>query len=55
MPQVPAAARSVVPHIIDAAWQSELVAWVTGRSTLGDAYLRLEEVIRVVLAPYAAA
>jgi AcrR family transcriptional regulator len=53
MPEVPLAARGVVPHIIDAAWQSELVAWVTGRSTLGDAYLRLEEVIRLVLAPYA--
>lgn len=54
MPEVPLAARSVVPHIIDAAWQSELVAWVTGRSTLGDAYLRLEQVIRLVLAPYVA-
>ncbi|MFC1411307.1 TetR/AcrR family transcriptional regulator [Streptacidiphilus sp. N1-12] len=52
MPEVPLAARSVLPHIIDSAWQSELVAWVTGRSTLGDAYLRLEEVIRLVLAPY---
>ena len=52
MPEVPASAREVVPHIIDAAWQSELVAWVTGRSTLGDAFQRLEAVIRLVLAPY---
>jgi hypothetical protein len=44
----------VVPHLIDAAWQSELVAWVTGRSTLADAFARLEEVIRLVLAPYGA-
>ncbi|MBF9066551.1 TetR/AcrR family transcriptional regulator [Streptacidiphilus fuscans] len=54
MPEVPPTARSVVPHIIDAAWQSELVDWVTGRSTLGDAFARLEEVIRLVLAPYVA-
>ncbi|WP_370095409.1 TetR/AcrR family transcriptional regulator [Streptacidiphilus sp. MAP12-20] len=54
MPELPAAARLVVPHIIDAAWQSELVGWVTGRTTLADAYARLEEAIRLVLAPYAA-
>jgi AcrR family transcriptional regulator len=47
-------ARQVVPHIIDSAWQGELVAWVTGRSTLADAFVRLEEVIRLVLAPYGA-
>ncbi|WP_143094495.1 TetR/AcrR family transcriptional regulator [Streptacidiphilus jiangxiensis] len=54
MPDVPPAAREVVPHLIDAAWQSELVAWVTGRSTIADAFARLDEVIRLVLAPYGA-
>jgi hypothetical protein len=38
--------------VIDSAWQGELIAWVTGRTTLTDAYRRLEEVIRLVLAPY---
>jgi AcrR family transcriptional regulator len=52
LPDLPATAQGVLPHVIDSAWQGELIAWVTGRTTLTDAYRRLEEVIRLVLAPY---
>jgi len=54
LPELPDPARSVVPHLIDSAWQGELIAWVTGRTTLADAYRRLEDVIRLLLAPYLA-
>lgn len=52
MPELPSEDRTVVPHLIESAWDGELVAWVTGRSTLADACARLESVIRLVLAPY---
>ncbi|MEU6237372.1 TetR/AcrR family transcriptional regulator [Kitasatospora sp. NPDC047058] len=50
--EVPAAASDLVRHIVGHAWQGELTAWVTGRTTLGDARRRLEDVVRLVLAPY---
>jgi AcrR family transcriptional regulator len=49
LPELPPPVDSVVPHLIDSAWQGELIAWVTGRATLADAYRRLEEVIRLLL------
>ena len=53
MPDVPPAAGAVLPLLIDSAWTSELVAWVTGRTTLADAFVHLDEMIRLLLAPYA--
>ncbi|QMU76217.1 TetR/AcrR family transcriptional regulator [Streptacidiphilus sp. PB12-B1b] len=53
MPEVPPSAGTVLPMLIDSAWHSELVAWVTGRNTLADAFLHLDEIIRLLLAPYA--
>ncbi|MFC5663275.1 TetR/AcrR family transcriptional regulator [Kitasatospora misakiensis] len=50
--EVPAAASDLVRHIVGHAWQGELTAWVTGRTTLGDARRRLEDVVRLVLTPY---
>lgn len=50
--EVPAAASDLVRHIVGHAWQGELTAWVTGRTTLGDARRRLEDVVRLVLNPY---
>ncbi|MEV7928015.1 TetR/AcrR family transcriptional regulator [Kitasatospora sp. NPDC088779] len=50
--EVPAAASDLVRHIVAHAWQGELTAWVTGRTTLGDARRRLEDVVRLVLNPY---
>jgi AcrR family transcriptional regulator len=55
MPDVPPAAGAVLPLLIDSAWTSELVAWVTGRTTLADAFVHLDEMIRLLLAPYAPA
>jgi AcrR family transcriptional regulator len=55
MPEVPPSASRVLPMLIDTAWHSELVAWVTGRNTLADAFLHLDEIIRLLLAPYAPA
>ncbi|MFB6891109.1 TetR/AcrR family transcriptional regulator [Kitasatospora sp. NPDC056327] len=52
--EVPAAASDLVRHIVGHAWQGELTAWVTGRTTLGDARRRLEDVVRLVLTPYEA-
>ena len=52
MAQVPSAAGDLVRHVVGHAWQGELTAWVTGRSTLGDARRRLEDAVRLVLAPY---
>jgi AcrR family transcriptional regulator len=52
MPEVPASATKVLPQLIDAAWHNELVAWVTGRTTLADAFVHLDETIRLLLAPY---
>lgn len=52
MPDVPASVRDVVQHIVGNVWQGELTAWVTGRTTLGDARRRLEDVIRLLLTPY---
>jgi AcrR family transcriptional regulator len=52
MPEVPASASKVLPQLIDAAWHNELVAWVTGRTTLADAFLHLDETIRLLLSPY---
>jgi AcrR family transcriptional regulator len=54
MPDLPPAARDVVPHIVGNVWQGELTAWVTGRTTLRDARRRLEDVVRLVLTPYEA-
>ena len=53
LPEVPASASTMLPMLIDSAWHSELVAWVTGRNTLADAFLHLDEIIRLLLAPYA--
>ena len=55
MPEVPASASTMLPMLIDSAWHSELVAWVTGRNTLADAFVHLDEIIRLLLAPYASA
>lgn len=52
MSEVPASAGELVRHIVGHAWQGELTAWVTGRTTLDDARRRLEDVVRLVLAPY---
>ncbi|MFI6443861.1 TetR/AcrR family transcriptional regulator [Kitasatospora sp. NPDC050543] len=52
MAEVPPAASDLVRHIVGHAWQGELTAWVTGRTTLGDARRRLEDVVRLVLTPY---
>ncbi|KJK60102.1 TetR/AcrR family transcriptional regulator [Saccharothrix sp. ST-888] len=54
MAQVPPGAGDVVRHIVGHAWQGELTAWVTGRTTLDDARRRLEDVVRLVLTPYEA-
>ena len=55
LPEVPASASTVLPLLIDSAWHSELVAWVTGRNTLADAFVHLDQIIRLLLAPYASA
>ncbi|WP_407911209.1 TetR family transcriptional regulator [Kitasatospora sp. NE20-6] len=55
MVEVPAHDGDVVRHIVGHAWQGELTAWVTGRTTLDDARRRLEDVVRLVLTPYEAA
>lgn len=55
MAEVPPGAGDVVRHIVGHAWQGELTAWVTGRTTLDDARRRLEDVVRLVLTPYEAA
>ncbi|MFD9127388.1 TetR family transcriptional regulator [Kitasatospora sp. NPDC059571] len=55
MIEVPPTAGDVVRHIVGHAWQGELTAWVTGRTTLDDARRRLEDVVRLVLTPYEAA
>ncbi|WP_431681757.1 TetR family transcriptional regulator [Kitasatospora sp. KL5] len=55
MVEVPPSAGDVVRHIVGHAWQGELTAWVTGRTTLDDARRRLEDVVRLVLTPYEAA
>ncbi|WP_345699932.1 TetR/AcrR family transcriptional regulator [Kitasatospora terrestris] len=52
MPELPAASGELVRHIVGHAWQGELTAWVTGRTTLDDARRRLEDVVRLVLAPH---
>ncbi len=43
----------MAPHTLSVykrqAWQGELTAWVTGRTTLDDARHRLEEVVRLLL------
>ncbi|MER8182075.1 TetR/AcrR family transcriptional regulator [Kitasatospora sp. NPDC094015] len=52
MSEVPASAGELVRHIVGHAWQGELTAWVTGRTTLDDARRRLEDVVRLVLTPY---
>ncbi|MFJ5229810.1 TetR/AcrR family transcriptional regulator [Kitasatospora sp. NPDC088391] len=52
LPEVPPASGELVRHMVGHAWQGELTAWVTGRSTLDDARTRLEEMVRLVLAPY---
>ncbi|GAA2148579.1 hypothetical protein GCM10009760_40790 [Kitasatospora kazusensis] len=51
MAQHPSPGGDLVRHIVGHAWQGELTAWVTGRTTLDDARHRLEEVVRLVLAP----
>ncbi|GAA1126158.1 hypothetical protein GCM10009663_75730 [Kitasatospora arboriphila] len=55
MSEVPPSTGDVVRHIVGHAWQGELTAWVTGRTTLDDARRRLEDVVRLVLTPYEAA
>ncbi|MFI9272702.1 TetR/AcrR family transcriptional regulator [Kitasatospora sp. NPDC052896] len=55
MSDVPPAESDLVGRIVAHAWQGELTAWVTGRATLGDARRRLEDVVRLVLAPYGTA
>ncbi|MBC3841732.1 TetR/AcrR family transcriptional regulator [Streptacidiphilus sp. 4-A2] len=55
MPELPESASAVLPLLIDSAWHSELVSWVTGRNTLADAFVHLDEIIRLLLAPYAPA
>lgn len=55
MTEVPPSTGDVVRHIVGHAWQGELTAWVTGRTTLDDARRRLEDVVRLVLTPYEAA
>ncbi len=55
MAEVPPTESALVSQIVAHAWQGELTAWVTGRATLGDARRRLEDVVRLVLAPYGAA
>ncbi|MEV8094641.1 TetR family transcriptional regulator [Streptomyces sp. TLI_235] len=55
MTEVPPSQGDVVRHIVGHAWQGELTAWVTGRTTLDDARRRLEDVVRLVLTPYEAA
>ncbi|MEV4555381.1 TetR/AcrR family transcriptional regulator [Kitasatospora sp. NPDC049285] len=52
MPEVPPASAELVRHMVGHAWQGELTAWVTGRTTLDDARSRLEEMVRLVLTPY---
>lgn len=52
MVEVPPRDGDVVRHIVGHAWQGELTAWVTGRTTLDDARRRLEDVVRLVLTPY---
>ncbi|MDH6128412.1 TetR/AcrR family transcriptional regulator [Kitasatospora sp. GP82] len=54
MAQVPSGAGDLVRNIVGHAWQGELTAWVTGRTTLDDARRRLEDVVRLVLTPYEA-
>lgn len=55
MAQVPPTESALVGQIVAHAWQGELTAWVTGRATLADARRRLEDVVRLVLAPYGTA
>ncbi|WP_280724080.1 TetR/AcrR family transcriptional regulator [Kitasatospora sp. MAA4] len=55
MVEVPPTESALVSQIVAHAWQGELTAWVTGRATLGDARRRLEDVVRLVLAPYGTA
>jgi len=50
--EVPPVSGELVRHIVGHAWQGELTAWVTGRTTLDDARRRLEDVVRLVLSPY---
>ncbi|MER5639434.1 TetR family transcriptional regulator [Kitasatospora sp. NPDC002227] len=52
MGRLPPAGGELVRQIVGHAWQGELTAWVTGRTTLDDARRRLEDVVRLVLAPY---
>ncbi|WP_441249043.1 TetR/AcrR family transcriptional regulator [Kitasatospora sp. McL0602] len=52
MAQLPPVGGEIVRHIVGHAWQGELTAWVTGRTTLDDARRRLEDVVRLVLTPY---
>ncbi|MCP2308567.1 MULTISPECIES: TetR/AcrR family transcriptional regulator [Kitasatospora] len=52
MSEVPPASGDLVQHIVGHAWQGELTAWVTGRTTLDDARRRLEDMVRLVLLPY---
>ncbi|RPE29052.1 TetR family transcriptional regulator [Kitasatospora cineracea] len=52
IPEVPPASGELVRHMVGHAWQGELTAWVTGRTTLDDARTRLEEMVRLVLTPY---
>ena len=52
MPEVPHGVRDVAQHIVSVSRQGELIAWVTGRTTFGDASHRLEKLIRVILGPY---
>lgn len=52
MSELPPTAGNLVRHIVGHAWQGELTAWVTGRTTLDDARRRLEDVVRLVLKPF---
>jgi hypothetical protein len=49
---LPPDARELVTRIVSHAWHGELEAWVNGRRTIADLYVRVEEVIHFVLAPY---
>lgn len=51
LPEAPSVGSEVALHIIGSVWQAELTAWVTGRTTPGDARRRIEEVVRLVVGP----
>jgi AcrR family transcriptional regulator len=50
--ELPRDVRDLITRVVGYTWRGELEAWVNDRRTVADLYVRVEEVIRFVLAPY---